>query len=467
MTQQIPLIEQLVNYAINLDYAKITPQAVQLAKWLVFDSLGTGLGGYQRALGQKAAAFAATQMPGNQATLLGDGRQSSTAGAAFANATMIKILGMDDSHRTASHIAAEVLPAALAVAEVHQTSGRDFIVALVAAYDLAVRIGCAVRTEQRRRGLDVKGTVGAISAALVAGLCAKLDADALANALALAADMSSGTEQYVYDPGPCDTKDLISGFAARSGVFATELAAYSFYGPQGGLDGEYGFFRAFGDGYDLADFDDLGQHFAITTTAFKPHGGCRHTHQTVDAVQQIHAQVNIDPADIQHILIKTYQYALQPTFRVDVDPPSREVAGLSIRVATAIALTQGSAWPDDFVHWDDPEVRRLRHVTDIAVDPKIEAHYPDKNGGRVIVTLKNGQIHEGYVEYAKGEPEFRLTESELKAKFDALTAQVVSKDTANELYARCMALEDEDVVSDLLKLTKIEPMSETAIGVFA
>ena len=74
------------------------------------------------------------------------------------------------------------------------------------------------------------------------GLCAKLDVETLSNALALAADMSSGTEQYVYDPGPCDTKDLISGFAARSGVFATELAAYGFYGPRGGLDGEYGFF---------------------------------------------------------------------------------------------------------------------------------------------------------------------------------------------------------------------------------
>ncbi|MEM7124758.1 MAG: MmgE/PrpD family protein [Chloroflexota bacterium] len=464
MTQKTPLIEQLVTYATNLTYEDISPQALQLAKWIVFDSIGTGLGGYQRALGQKAANFGANHFAGDQATLLGDGRKSTVAGAAFSNATMIKILGMDDSHRSASHIAAEVFPAALAVAETHQTSGRDFIVALVAAYDLAVRVGCAVRFEQRKRGLDVKGTVGAISAALAAGLCAKLDEETLCNAVALAADMSSGTEQYVYDPGPCDTKDLISGFAARSGVFATELAAYGFYGPQGGLDGEYGFFRVFGDGYDLTDFDDLGQHFAITTTAFKPHGGCRHTHQAVDAIQQIQAKVEFDPTEIDRVLVKTYQYALQPTFRVDVDPPSREVAGLSIRVAAAIALTYGSAWPEDFAHWDDPEIRRLRHATDIAVEPDIEAHYPDKNGCRVIVTMKDGQTHEGYVEYAKGEPEFRLTESELKAKFDALTAPILSSQVANEIYARSMALEEEEALSDLLKLTKAEEV-EDAVGV--
>ena len=128
MTQQSSLIEQLTRYSVNLTYEDISPQAIQLAKWLVFDTLGTGLGGYQRPLGQKAAAFAVNQLPGDQATLLGDGRKVSVAGAAFANATMIKILGMDDSHRTASHIAAQVLPAALALSEVHQTSGRDLIV---------------------------------------------------------------------------------------------------------------------------------------------------------------------------------------------------------------------------------------------------------------------------------------------------------------------------------------------------
>jgi 2-methylcitrate dehydratase PrpD len=453
MDTQIPLVEKLANYAHDLNYKDIAPEAIESAKAIVFDSLGTGLGGYQDSLGKKAATYAAEQLPGDQATVLGDGRKSTLEGAAFANATMIKILGMDDSHRSASHIAAQIIPAALAVGEFNRLTGQELIVAIVAAYDLAVRVGRTVRNAQRKRGLDVKGTVGAIAAALAAGLCAGFDADKLSHAMALAADMSSGTEQYVYDRGKCDTKDLISGFAARNGVFAAQLAQHCFYGPRGALDGEYGFFRAFGAGFDPADFSDLGRHFAITTSAFKPHGGCRHTHQAVDAVQDLLTKVQLEPEQIRRIAVRTYSYATQPSFRVDADPGSRELAGLSIRVATAIALVQHSAWPNDFDHWDDPEVRRLRRLIDVEVDPEIESVYPDRNGCRIIVELENGQTFEGYTPYAKGEPELAMTESELKRKFDVLTRDLLSVDRANGIFALCMSLEDVEDVGALMALT--------------
>ena len=175
MTDTLPLVQRIAAYARGLHFDAIDAAAVQAARRLVFDTLGTGLGGYQRPLGQKAARFGAEGMPGQAATILGSGRSASLEGAAFANATMVKILGMDDSHRSASHIAAEVIPAALSVGEHREVSGEEFIAAVVAAYDLAVRVGQTVRNEQRKRGLDVKGTVGTIAASLATGLCAGLD----------------------------------------------------------------------------------------------------------------------------------------------------------------------------------------------------------------------------------------------------------------------------------------------------
>ena len=404
MSNPAPLVESIATYGVNLHFEAISAEASKLAKWLVFDSLGTGLGGYQTALGQKTVRFVTENRSGTQATLLGDGSKASIEDAAFANATLIKILGMDDSHRTASHIASQVMPAVLATSEVYKASGKDVMVAIVAAYDLAIRLGKAVRQAQRARGLDVKATVGTIAAALGAGLCARLDAKTLSHALALAADMASGTEQYVYESDHCDTKDLVAGFAARSGVFAVQLAQSGFYGPRGALEGDYGFLRAFGNMTGADAFNDLGEDFAITSTAFKPHGGCRHTHQAVDAVQQILAKASFNPANVGRVVVKTYQYALEPSFRIDPNPGSREVAGLSIRVATALAIVRGSTWPSDYAHWDDPEVRRLRQLTDVEIEPNIEAAYPDKNGCKVEVMLKDGQTHEGYVDFAKGEP---------------------------------------------------------------
>ena len=446
------LLEQISDYTLSLRLDDIPAEALDLAKWIVFDSIGTGLGGYQRDLGQKAARYASAMMPGDQATLLGRGERVSLEGAAFANAVMIKILGMDDSHRSAGHIASQVIPVVLAVGEAYDSSGEDMLVAIIAAYDFAVRIGRQVRATHRARGNDLKGTLGAMAAALAAARCAGCDRETLINTVALAADLASGTEQYVYEGGPCDTKDLISGFASRNAVFALRLAESGFYGARGALDGEYGFFSAFGDGCDASAFDDLGRDFAILGTAFKPHGGCRHTHQAIDAAQAILQEGALDVSAIESVCLKTYGYATRPIFRVDPNPPARDVAGLSIRVSTAVALTQGSAWPHDFRTWDDPEVRRLRNVIDVQVDEEIEASYPKLNGCRLQITLADGETRKAYLPNMKGEPEFRMTDDEMRQKFAVLTRDLFDPTRADQIYEACSQLERLDDIGALTQL---------------
>ena len=446
------LLEQITDYALNLQLDDTPADAVDLAKTVIYDSIGTGLGGYQRALGRKAARYATTMMRGDEATLLGSGERSSLEGAAFANAVMVKILGMDDSHRQAGHIASQVVPALLAVGEVYGASGEDILVAAIAAYDFGVRVGRQVRATQRARGFDMKGSVGAISTALAVARCAGLDRERALNTIALAADLASGTEQYVYESGLCDIKDLISGFAARNAVFAMRLAESDFYGPRGALDGNYGFFSAFGDGFAPDTFADLGENFAILGTAFKPHGGCRHTHQAIDAAQALLSQGALDTADISRIDLSTYSYATKPIFRVDPNPPSREVAGLSIRTSTAVALSRGAAWPQDFTHWDDPEIRRLRNLIDVQVDPEIEARYPDSNGCRLSVTLTNGEAREAFLPNMKGEPEFRMTDAELREKFSVLTRDLFPAQRAEQIYDLCAELESLRSIADLTQL---------------
>ena len=464
MSDSRNLLEQIVDYAISLRYEDIPAEAVELAKVIVFDSIGTGLGGYQRELGQKATDYAASMMAGDDATLLGSGQRVSLEGAAFANGVMVKILGMDDSHRSAGHIASQLVPAVLAVGEAYKTSGEEMIVAIVAAYDFAVRVGRLVRPAQRERGLDLKGTLGAISSALAVARCARLDRETMINCVALAADLASGTEQYVYEGGPCDTKDLIAGFAARNAVFALRLAQSGFYGPRGALDGDYGFFRAFGgrgsvdapQSHETDLFDDLGLNFAILGTGFKPHGGCRHTHQAIDAAQAILQDGPLDISAIESIELGTYGYATRPIFRVDPNPPSREVAGLSIRVSAGVALQQGSAWPHDFSAWDDPEVRRLRNLIDVQVDDEIEADYPQLNGCRLRIVLDTGEVRQTYLPNMKGEPEFRMSPAEMREKFAVLTRDLFSDERVDQIESLCMNLESLAEVADLLKICTVQ-----------
>lgn len=310
-----------------------------------------------------------------------------------------------------------------------------------------------VRKFQRERGLDLKGTVGILAAALAVARCAGLDAERMRHTLAIAADLASGTEQYVYEGGKCDTKDMIAGFGARNAVFAMRLAEADFYGPHGALDGEYGFFQAFGGGNAPDAFVGLGMDFAIMGTAFKPHGGCRHTHQAIDAVQTILQDGPIDISQISGITLKTYRSAITPSFRVDPNPPSRDVAGLSIRVSTAVALKQGQAYPNDFAVWDDPDVRRLRQLMDVQLDEEIDAQHPVLNGCRLRISLQDGSVRETYLPNMKGEPEYRMSEAELSEKFATLTADVLSAGRTAEVRDLCAKLQTLPNIHKLMTLT--------------
>jgi 2-methylcitrate dehydratase PrpD len=176
----------------------------------------------------------------------------------------------------------------------------------------------------------------------------------------------------------------------------------------------------------------------------------------VDAVQQLLADAPIDPHAITGIKLETYSYATKPIFRVDPNPPSRDVAGLSIRVATAVALTHGDVMPDDLADWDAPLVQKLRQMVEIEIEPEIEAQYPNMNGCRLHVTLASGDTRIAYLPNMKGEPEFPMTEADLKTKFTALTHRLFNAERGEALYNLCARLETLSDINSLLELARAE-----------
>ena len=125
---------------------------------------------------------------------------------------------------------------------------------------------------------------------------------------------------------------------------------------------------------------------------------------------------------------------------------------MSIRVSTAVALQQGSAWPHDFTAWDDPEVQRLRNLIDVQIDDAIEADYPQLNGCRLSITLEDGEVREAYLPNMKGEPEFRMNQDEMRQKFAVLTRDLFSDERVEQIYQLCMRLES---ISDMGQLMRI------------
>ena len=370
---------------------------------------------------------------------------------------MGKFLGMDDSHRTAGHVASQLVPVALALGESLRLTGEQLITALAVGYDVMHMIDLEVDKWQRERGLDHKGQQGTLAAAVTAAKAMDLPQEEIGHALALSMDMACGTEQYVWDAGACDTKDLLAGYGARNGINAAKMAQFGFRGPPGALDGPYGYFHAFGPGYNPACLDSL-KNEALANTGFKPHAGCRHVHSCVDATHDLLAKHEVDLGGIERIEVDTYLEAITPDFRVNYAPQTVGQAGFSLPVTASIVLTRGNWFREDIDAYDNPEARRLRQLVKVGLDDAIQAAHPIKNGCEVRIHTQAGDLLKGRVEYAKGEPENMLTDVEFETKFRYLAADMLPPGQVSDILDACAALEHLDDVGKLAHLTVPERM---------
>ena len=445
-------VDIVAEHVADTEYSDLSDLTIIRARQVVLDYIGTMLGGYQTPLGKLSADYAAQMQPGSQATIIGDERRSTVEGAAFANATMGKFLGMDDSHRTAGHVASQLAPVALALGESLRLTGEELITALAVGYDVMHMIDQEVDKWQRERGLDHKGQQGTLAAAVTAAKAMGLPQDKIGQALALSMDMACGTEQYVWDAGACDTKDLLAGYGARNGINAANMADFGFRGPPGALDGPYGYFHAFGPGYDPACLDAL-KHEALANTGFKPHAGCRHVHSCVDATHDLLAKHDVNLEAIAAIEVDTYLEAITPEFRVNYKPETVGQAGFSLPVTTSIVLTRGSWFREDIDAYDDPSALRLRQLVKVGLDEAIQAEHPIKNGCEVRIHTQDGALLKGRVEYAKGEPENMLTDAEFETKFRYLVGDMLHEGQIADIIDSCARLERLDDIGALAQMT--------------
>ena len=98
---------------------------------------------------------------------LGHGQKLSSTNAALVNGTQVQGFELDDVHRVGVlHCGAVTLPALIAIAESHATlSGRDFLAAAVAGYEIGPRVGKCMGQEHIGQGWHSGATLGVFSAA--------------------------------------------------------------------------------------------------------------------------------------------------------------------------------------------------------------------------------------------------------------------------------------------------------------
>jgi 2-methylcitrate dehydratase PrpD len=375
-----------------------------------------------------------------RAVLYPSGRRATPLAAALINGTASHTVEFDDIFRDAIyHPGAPTIAAALAVAQARGTTGDAFLRAVIVGYEVSTRIGVAVQPSHYKYW-HTTGTIGCFGAAAAAASVLALDKDRIAHALATAATFASGLQQAFRSESM--SKPLHAGHAAQIGVLAALGAQRGITGALDVLDGPAGFGAAMSDAANWpAALDGLGRRYNIAAMTFKNHGCCGHSFAAIDAVLALRAKHGFKSEDVARVMVKTYKSALDVTGSYRVRTAFEGKFSLPFVVATA--LIHGSVRLDAFSakRLKDKNIRALMRRVELAVDPEIDAAFPQRRAALVEIETNDGRRLRHFQPTRKGDPDAPLSDAELEAKFLELAAPTIGIGASRRLLTRLWTID--------------------------
>jgi len=444
--------EALAAFAASLDVAAIPAAVLDRAEDLMVDWLGSALAGKGARPVETIARFAEKMGPGDgPSEVLIHRRGSSPLVAAIANAAASHVAEQDDLHNSSVlHPATVVFPPALAVAQAIGASGGELLAAVVAGYEVGIRVG-EFLGRSHYRVFHTTGTAGTLAAAAATGRLLGLGAEQMAHAFGSAGTQAAGLWEFLRDAA--DSKQLHTAHAASAGLTAAYLAADGFTGARRIFDGAQGMGVAMSRDADPARLvDRLGERWALAETSFKFHASCRHTHPAADALLAAMQAHGLAAADIEHVTAHVHQGAIDVLGAV-VDPQTVHQSKFSMGTVLGLVAVHGSAGLGDFdAHWRDADVAAFRERVAMALDADVDAAYPARWIGKVSVRTRDGRTFDARVDEPKGDPGNTLDSAEIEAKAERLAAYRDGASGAEiaRAIARIRALRETARVGSLL-----------------
>lgn len=417
--------EALARFCSFLEFGRIPKEVVDRTKICILDNLGCAIFGATLPAVKKLAAVVAAEDCAPRAVVFGTPLRTSAALAALVNGTSAHAFQLDEIHiESTLHPGSLALPAAFALAEVEDVTGRELITALVAGYETGIRIGLAANGGMFKSGFHNQGTTGVFVAAAAAARLLRLDPEQTRHALGIAASQAAGL-MAVQDGAMA--KSFHSGRAAQSGVYAAKLAQSGYTGIPDVLDGAYGtFLSAFLDNWVPSLLKDgLGSQWHTLRVGFKPAPASNGSITAMTAIDRLMREHHLQAADIETVTAFVSDNTLHHCgWRYEAENIQSVLsAQMNLRYGLAVMALERQAGVDQFSEAKIRDPKILQFVEKIQVEH--EARYEGQNGRyriacRLVVRDKAGRETETEVLYRRGSPEDPMSAEELTKKFYGL-----------------------------------------------
>jgi 2-methylcitrate dehydratase PrpD len=331
---------------------------------------------------------------------------------------MAHALDLDDtSWAYCGHPTATIWPPILAVGEMLSLSGKELLTAFIVGVEVACRLGKAVLPSHYEMGWHSTATIGTIAAAAAVSKAIQLNVEKIILGLGIAVTKASGLKQNFGTM----TKPLHSGMAAENGLMAAILAQLDVSATKEGLEGKWGFSKAFAMKGDYSKaFRNIGKTYSLLSPGivFKQYASCTGTHPSIDATLWLVQNRDVNPSEISKIICIVPPSAKQELgFSI---PKSGLEARFNLQFCIAIALLERGVSHLHFIDEKlrDKEVIKLMKKVTVQIDPNLSKG--EKLGApasTLMIGTNKGKIYSKTVKLAKGNPENPLSFDELCQKF--------------------------------------------------
>ena len=462
MSNETRATAAVIDYVTQTGLDAFPREAVGLAKQCIIDGLGVILAGTAaRGTGIVRDYVRAGRETGEATVLGAEPFACRAASAALVNGTAGHALDFDDTQLSSSpdrifglltHPTIPPLAASLAVGERLGASGRQVLEAYLIGFEVECKMAEAINPTHYQNGFHSSGTFGTFGAMISAARLLRLDAGALAHALAIASSMSSGIRLNFGTM----TKPLHVGRAAQNGVMAAELAAAGHTGGQEALDSPWGFFRVFtlGAGFDAGQIvGALGNPPSIVSpgVSLKPYPCGSLGHPTMDAMLKLVTTHDVKPEQVKAVRVRAGSNILNPLRYPFATTELEAKFCLPFMMASLLLRRKAGIheFTDDFVR-SGPAQAMMRKVTTVR-DAAIEARGFDKMRSIIEVDLTDGRtVVQDADERYRGGPEKPFTREELHGKFTDCASLVLRPDAISTALDRLESLEQVRDIRELV-----------------
>jgi 2-methylcitrate dehydratase len=400
--------------------------------------------------------------------------------AAWANCVAVRELDYHDTYLAADYShPGDSIPAVLAVAQQLGLGGADLLRGIVASYEVHVNLVKGICLHEHK--ID---HVAHLCPAQAAGVCALLglDTETTYQAIQQALHVSISTRQS--RKGEISSwKAYVPAHGAKLAIEAVDRAMRGEKSPSPIYEGEDSVIAWILGGPEAnytVPLPTIGEEKrAILETYTKEHSAEYQSQALIDLAFRMREKI-ADFSQIASILIETSNHTHYVIGTGSGDPQkldpnsTRETLDHSIMYIFTVALEDGfwhheKSYAPERAH--RPETIKLWHsVTTIEKEKWTKLYHdkdPDKKafGGKVIITMKSGDVIEDELERANAHPAGAIpfVRANYVKKFDMLTENIISKEERDRFIALVENLRNL-TISDVAQLNVLAPEDYVVIS---